>query len=42
MRKNDGKVSNAEVFWKYFASVYGEKKLKDKASFDEFYLNDFA
>lgn len=42
MRKNDGKATNEEVFWKYFASVYGEDKLKDKAIFDKFYLTDFA
>lgn len=41
MRKNDGKISNAEVFWNYFASVFGEEKLKDKAVFDEFYMSDF-
>lgn len=41
MVKNDGKHSNEEVFWKYFGSVYGEDKVKDRAVFDKFYLNEF-
>ena len=42
MRQNNGSKTNEEVFWDYFASVYGEDKLKDKAIFDRFYLTDFA
>ncbi|MDO5391103.1 MAG: HAD family hydrolase [Eubacteriales bacterium] len=42
MVKNDGSQSNEEVFWKKFASIYGEKVLADKPLFDEFYENDFC
>ncbi|MBO5022127.1 MAG: HAD family hydrolase [Clostridia bacterium] len=42
MRNNNGDATNEEVFWKYFAQTFGEDKLKDKAIFDEFYLNEFA
>ena len=42
MVKNDGSMSNEEAFWKCYAGVYGQEKLKDKAIFDDFYLNDFA
>jgi len=41
MAMNSGIITNEEVFWKYYASVYGEDKLKDKALFDEFYANEF-
>ena len=41
MYKNDGSISNEEVFWKYFQSVYGEEVLTNKAKFDEFYTNEF-
>lgn len=41
MYTNDGKLSNKDVFWKYFASVYGEEKLSDIAVFDDFYATDF-
>ena len=41
MYKNDGKITNEEVFWNYFASIYGKDKLKDKPIFDDFYENEF-
>lgn len=41
MIKNDGTKTNEEVFWNVFVGVYGEGKIKDKALFDEFYLNEF-
>lgn len=41
MYKNNGQKTNEEVFWDYFKSVYGEEKLKDKAIFDDFYINEF-
>lgn len=41
MVMNKGVTSNEEAFWKYFASVYGEQALKDRAIFDEFYDKDF-
>lgn len=41
MVKNDGSVTNEQVFWNTFAKIYGEKALKDKWVFDEFYENEF-
>lgn len=41
MYKNDGIISNEDIFWNYFASVYGEDKLLDKPKFDVFYENGF-
>lgn len=41
MTVNDGKITNAEVFWNTFCSVYGEKAYKDEPIFDEFYRNEF-
>lgn len=41
MKNNNGSKTNEKVFWDYFASIYGEDKLKDKAIFDKFYLTDF-
>lgn len=41
MVKNAGGRPNEDAFWEYFASVYGEESLKDKAIFDEFYAKDF-
>ncbi len=38
---NDGKMTNEQVFWNYFESVYGKEKLKDKPIFDHFYENEF-
>ncbi len=41
MVKNDGRCPNEEVFWRYFAGVYGEESRKDIAMFDAFYANEF-
>lgn len=41
MVKNDGELSNEQVFWNYFSTVYGENAQKHKAVFDEFYVSDF-
>jgi len=41
MIKNDGKKTNEEAFWDYFASVYGEKSREDLPYFDEFYQTKF-
>lgn len=41
MIKNDGKRLNAEVFWSYFAKVFGERIYDDVADFDAFYENEF-
>lgn len=41
MYKNDGSKTNEKVFWEYFASIYGNEKVKDKKYFDSFYENQF-
>lgn len=41
MVRNDGSCKNEDAFWKDFASIYGEKALKDRPLFDEFYANEF-
>ena len=41
MIKNDGSKTNAEVFWSYFAKVFGDRIYADIASFDTFYENEF-
>lgn len=41
MAMNDGSKTNEDTFWDFFASIYGEDKLKDKAVFDDFYANEF-
>lgn len=41
MFKNDGSFSNEEVFWKHFATVYGEDARKWEPFFDEFYHTTF-
>ena len=41
MVKNDGSKTNEEAFWDYAVSVYGEKILRDKYLFDEFYELEF-
>ena len=41
MVKNDGSKTNEEAFWNYAVSVYGDKILRDKYLFDEFYETEF-
>lgn len=41
MIKNDGNKNNESVFWDCFVKEYGEKSLKDKTIFDDYYLNEF-
>lgn len=41
MIKNDGKVTNEDVFWNYFSTVFGKKAINDMPLFDDFYKNDF-
>jgi FMN phosphatase YigB (HAD superfamily) len=41
MAKNDGTKPNDKVFWDTFSQKYGKDSLKDKAVFDDFYLNEF-
>ncbi len=42
MVRNDGKSKNEDAFWKDFAAVCGEKVLKDRPLFEEFYANEFS
>jgi len=40
--KNDGVLTNEDVFWKCFSEVYGDERTKnDRAKFDDFYREDF-
>ena len=41
MVKNDGTQMNEQVFWKEFASVFGDKVYSDIDKFNEFYKTDF-
>ena len=41
MYKNDGSKTNEEVFWDYFAKVFGEEKLKDKYDKNGHYSANF-
>ncbi len=41
MVKNDGSKTNEEAFWELAVSVYGDRILKDKYLFDEFYEEEF-
>ncbi len=41
MVKNDGAVSNEELFWNLFTNTYGANALKDKCLFDDFYAKEF-
>ena len=41
MVKNNGELSNEQVFWNCFSTVYGENAQKHKAVFDELYVSDF-
>lgn len=41
MVKNKGDKSNEAAFWEKFGEIYGEKGIKDKPLFDEFYRTDF-
>ncbi len=42
MVENDGSAVNRDVFWRFFAGVYGEDALEDMPEFDDFYLNEFS
>ena len=41
MVSNDGSKTNEEAFWNDAVSVYGDKILRDKYLFDEFYETEF-
>lgn len=42
MIKNNGKISNEEVFWDKFAEIYGDQSRLDNKNFDEYYKTDFG
>ena len=41
MVRNDGSRTNEEAFWAYAVSVHGDKIVRDKHFFDEFYEEEF-
>ena len=42
MRRSEGNALNSDLFWKAYASVFGEEEVvKMKPVFDEFYFNEF-
>ncbi|MBQ5590828.1 MAG: HAD family hydrolase [Clostridia bacterium] len=41
MIKNDGELTNEQVFWKSFCSVMGEQCKDDEPIFDDYYKTDF-
>ena len=41
MVQNDGTRSNEAAFWKVFAACCGDRVLKDRPLFDDFYARDF-
>ncbi len=41
MVQNDGRMSNKEVFWASFSSVFGERVFSDMPIIDSFYENEF-
>ena len=41
MMKNDGKITNEEMFWQSFSAVLGEDIRNHESALNEFYKNDF-
>lgn len=41
MIKNNGDCTNEQAFWNKFEEIFGEKALKDKPVFDEYYRVEF-
>ena len=41
MIRNDGRCTNEEAFWNYFASVFGEQARLDEPKFRVFYETEF-
>lgn len=41
MVNNDGKTNNEDVFWKKFASLFGDRVYGDKDKFEDFYEHEF-
>lgn len=42
MVENNGRKTNEEVFWEVATTVYGDRIIKDKHLFDEFYEEEFG
>lgn len=42
MVENNGSKTNEEVFWEVATTVYGDRIIKDKHLFDEFYEEEFG
>ena len=41
MMKNDGKMTNEQVFWQVMLELFGERITQDQDVFDDFYRYDF-
>ena len=41
MVKNDGSETNEKAFWKFFATIFGDRVYGDMNVFNDFYANDF-
>ena len=41
MVQNDGSRTNEEAFWARFSQLFGEKSLRDKPLFEDFYAHEF-
>ena len=41
MVKNDGSLTNEEVFWNKFSEIYGDRVREDRAYFEAYYFEDF-
>ena len=41
MVRNDGSCTNEQAFWGRFSAVMGERALRDKPVFEDFYRNEF-
>ena len=39
---NDGKATNADIFWKVFSEIFGKRAYKDISAFDDYYRTDFV
>lgn len=41
MVKNTGELTNEDVFWNFFAGIFGETRREDQPLFEEYYKNEF-
>ncbi len=41
MVRNDGGRTNEDAFWDRFSAILGERALRDKPVFEDFYMNEF-